>query len=185
VAFEQPIVGQPDVVPSDEPSGALVCDQEVAIGESALCDESCIIDAGAGPGEACGGLVSVEADRVLADVSALREVELTLTVCGAPERSFVLVEDEGGALAVDGRALALGPNGGAAVYRNPAFLPEEGEDCAERTIFLQPGRVQLAEAGQRLCSDSLPAFRRTWAMRMSDDGAQGLRSLEIYLRRAE
>ena len=182
VAFEQPIVGQPDVIETAAPSGELVCDDDVVIGESALCDESCVIDFGA-EGERCGGRVRADGQRLVADVSGLHEVELTLTVCGVTERPFVLVADGGGAVALERRGLAVGPSGGQPVYRNPAFLPD-GDGCVDRTLLLQAGRMELAEAGHRLCGDALPGFARSWEMRVARDGARGLRTVEVCLRRA-
>jgi hypothetical protein len=185
VAFEQPIVGQPDVVESPEPSAELLCDDEVEIGASALCDESCVIDPDA-EGTRCGGRVTVADRQVTADVSGLDEVELTITVCGTSEpQPFVLMEGErgGGALAVDGRALAVGRSGEAAIYRHPTFLPDDDEECTHRTVFLQPGRLELADGGQRICSAELPAFEQPWAMRMHGGEDRGLRTLEVCMRR--
>lgn len=183
VAFEQPVIGQPDVVDSPAPSGELVCDENVAIGASALCDESCVIDRGV-DGEHCGGRVRVRGDRIEADVAGLHEVELTITVCGASTAEpFVLVTEGGHALAVQEQALAVGPSGAAPVYRHPTFLPTGGEeDCVDRTLVLQAGRMELAEAGRRLCSDQLPDFERTWEMRTAGDGRRGLRTIEMCLR---
>lgn len=180
VAFEQPVVGQPDIIESPAPSGELVCDEDVAIGASALCDESCVIDRGV-DGERCGGRVRVAGDRLEADVSGIHEVELTLTVCGVTDEPFVLITEGGHALAVQERALAVGRSGSAPVYRHPSFLPT-GEDCVDRTLLLQAGRMELAEAGQRLCSDELPDFDRPWEMRMSGDDRRGLRTVEVCLR---
>lgn len=180
VAFEQPVIGQPDVVESPAPSGELVCDEDVAIGSSALCDESCVIDRGI-EGERCGGRVRAEGDRLYADVTGLHEVELTITVCGVTPEPFVLITEGGHALAVQERALAMGPSGGVPVYQHPTFLPA-GEDCVDRTLLLQAGRMELAEAGRRLCSDDLPDFDRPWEVRMAGDDEHGLRTVEVCLR---
>jgi hypothetical protein len=185
VAFEQPIVGQAPTDGPPEPSGEVLCDEDVVLGASALCDESCVIDPGA-EGARCGGRVNVADRRVTADVEGLAEVELTLTVCGTSEaRPFVLLEGEGeaGALAVEGRTFAIGRRGEVPIYRHPTFLPDDEAECTHRTVYLQPGRVELAHGGQRICSDELPGFEEPWEMRLAGGAERGLRTLEVCLRR--
>lgn len=184
VAFDQPIVGQPDVIDSPEPSAELVCDDDVTLGASALCDESCVVEPGL-EGARCGGRVRMADRRVTADVAGLHEVELTMTVCGNQEaRPFVLMEEDGtGALAVDGRAFAAGRAGEVAIYRHPSFLPGDEDECVERTVLLQPGRLELAQGGHRICSEQLPDFEQPWAMRLEGGQDRGLRTLEVCMRR--
>ncbi len=175
VFLDQPIIGQPDDVRSPHVAAALVCDDDVAIGGSALCAESCSIDVEAGT-TTCGERVRVDGTRVAVDVAGLREVELTATVCAGEGQALRVTTDAGGALAIEGRALFV--RAGEQEHEEATFLPEEG--CADRTLTIQSGRVAILESGQRVCSDALLPFDRAWTMELA--ASPRLSSVELCFR---
>src|SRR5690606_18975035 len=95
VLFEQPIIGQPDVIPGPASRGELLCDEDVALGRSALCDASCTLEAGSTE-HGCGERLTLTEAGAVLDVRGLREVELTVTAC-APIARTALIESSSGA----------------------------------------------------------------------------------------
>lgn len=178
VAFEQPLVGQPDIV--KDPSagdGAALCDPDVTMAETALCSESCEIDPASGE-TTCGERVRVEGARASVDVSGLHEVELTVTVCD-PSEAVLRVEGHNGAsVSLEGRALDVraAAEANARPYQNERFLPESG--CDDRTFVFQTGRMSLADSGMRLCSAHLVPVEERWTVALG----QGLRGVELCFR---
>lgn len=179
VAFDTAIIGQPDYVDSASDS-PLLCDDEVDVGGTALCNETCTIDVLTGD-STCGERVRLDGHTARLDVAGLREVELTATVCGARGRAFAVEADNGASAFIEDRALEVRPANNHTRYRDEVFLPEDG--CDERTLILQSGRLAMLESGRRVCSDDLLPFDRAWTMTLGrhEDG-HGLQSLELCLR---
>ena len=175
VAFEQPIIGQPDYTgPSDQRRETL-CDDNVEMGGSALCQETCDIESG--ETSCADGRASIDGQRATVNVEGFDEVELTLTVChDGDARAFRLREGDGAAVSIVGRALSI-VHGDDVLMHHAEHLPEEG--CTERTLIFQPARMALLDAGRRACADSLPALQDAWTMELSD----AVRSAELCLRR--
>lgn len=175
VLFDQAIIGQPDVVASPHVAAALVCDDDVQIGGTALCTESCAIDVEAGT-TTCGDRVHVDGRSVAVNVEGLHEVELTATVCAGEGRALRVSTDAGGALAIEGRALTI--EAGEQEHEEATFLPDEG--CADRTVTIQSGRVAILDSGQRVCSETLLPFDRPWTIELAESAR--LQTLELCMR---
>ncbi|MGE0787317.1 MAG: hypothetical protein AB7S26_16715 [Sandaracinaceae bacterium] len=180
VAFDQPIVGQPDVVPGEEAQvGGELCDPEVSMGESVLCAESCEIDPSRGETSCSAERVSFADGHARVALSAMHEVELTLTACASDRPHVSLAGANGSHVDLDGRALTVfaAREADAEPVRVDAFLPEVG--CIERTLVFQTGRIALEDLGSRLCSDHLLPVDDHWDVELSPSG---LRSVELCLR---
>ncbi len=179
VAFDQPIVGQRDVVPGEEGElAAQLCDADVEMGTSVLCAESCEIDPASGQ-TSCGERVALAGNEARIDLTSLEEVEVTLTACAA-ESPLVRIRGANGArVELAGQALTVtaAEEAGAQPFRHDAYLPAEG--CIERTLVFQTGRLGLEDLGGRLCSDHLVPVAEAWSMELSDTG---LRGVELCLR---
>jgi hypothetical protein len=173
VFLDQPIIGQADIVEPPHVASALVCDDDVEIGGSAMCTESCTIDVAAGT-TTCGARVHVDGRRAELSAEGMHEIELTATVCAGEGQALRVTTDAGGALSIEGRALAI--HAGDREHEEPAFFPEEG--CADRTVTIQSGRVAILETGHRVCSDALLPFDRPWSVELGER----LRSVELCFR---
>lgn len=179
VAFEQPVIGQPDVVPGEEQTvGGGLCDPDVEMGQTALCTESCEIDPAHGQ-TSCSERVALADGRAEIDLSELYEVELTMTACAAEDPELRIRGANGARVEVAGRELTVvaAEEAHAQPVRHEAYLAEEG--CTERTLVFQTGRLGLEDLGGRLCSDHLVPVERSWSLEMSPTG---LRSVELCLR---
>ncbi len=178
VAFGEPVIGQPDVVEQEARSGGPLCDPDVAVGERAGCDESCVLEA---DGRAECARVERSEGGASADVSEMREVAITMVACAEAERPLRITGESGASIAVEEGALVVRPARGSAAspVRRTDFLASD-EECAERTIVVQTGRMELAEGGIRLCSPELLAVEGRWELELA---APGLRSLELCFRR--
>lgn len=175
VFLDQPIIGQPDVVSSPHVAAALVCDDDVQIGGTALCTESCAIDVEAGT-TTCGDRVHVDGRSVALNVEGLREVELTATVCAGEGQALRVSTDAGGALSIDGRALTI--RAGDQEHDEATYLPDEG--CADRTVTIQSGRVAILDSGQRVCAETLLPFDRPWTMELAE--STRVETIELCMR---
>ncbi len=179
VAFEQPLIGHADTVDSVRPSGATLCDPDIAMGASALCTESCRVDP-ASHETTCGDRVTVDGSRASVDVSGLHEVEVTVRACAAPNETRPLrIEGQNGAsIALAGRVLEVraADVARARPYRDEEFFPASG--CAEQSFVFQTGRMELLSGGRRLCSEHLVPVDGRWALELGE----GLRSLELCFR---
>jgi len=179
VVFDQAVVGQRDIVPGEETeASAQLCDPEVEMSATAICDESCEIEPDSGE-TTCSSRVAIDGTRARLDLTALHEVELTLTAC-APDAPRVRIQGANGArVDLEGQTLTVraAEEADAAPYVQPAYLPREG--CAERTLVFQTGRMGLADLGGRLCSDHLVPVADAWTLELS---RTGLRGVELCLR---
>lgn len=179
VAFEQPLVGQPDVVEEGGTATTGLCDPDVQMGLSALCAESCEIDPRGGQ-TSCGQRVALEGSSATFDVAGLHEVELTLTVCAREGRLFRIEGNNGASVEIRDRSLHVlaAAEADASPYEDPAFLSSE-EGCEERTFLLQTGRMGLADTGRRLCSAHLVPVDAAWQVHLA---RESLRSIEVCFR---
>lgn len=174
VAFGQPVIGQPDVVEVEAGPGGPLCDAEIAVGESAVCDASCVIEEGA---EECPRVERTERGARV-DVSGLREVEITARACASGARPLVVTGENGASVSIEEGALVVRPAREAAArpVRRTGFVPE-GE-CEDRALVLQTGRMELAEGGVRLCSPHLVPVGGSWTIEVGE----GLLGLELCFR---
>lgn len=179
VAFDQPIIGQPDYVPSSRDDEGL-CDPEIEMGASALCNESCEIDAHAGE-TSCGARVALDGGAGTIDVSGLHEVELTVTACRREGELFRVVGENGASVALRDRALHViaAQEAHARPYEDRDFFAAEDGECEDRTLLLQTGRMSLTDTGRRLCSDHLVPVAGRWQLEVS---RQAVRSVELCFR---
>lgn len=180
VAFDQAIIGQPDVVDErSEGAGGRLCDPDVEMGASALCAESCEIDAARGE-TSCGARVALDGSSGRIDVAGMHEMELTLTVCGRRGEHFAATGDNGARFALRDRSLHVtaAARANARPYEDPEFLDDE-DGCQERTLLFQTGRMALQDSGRRLCSADLLPVDGTWQFELS---RTGLRSIELCFR---
>jgi len=180
VAFDQAIIGQPDVVEEPgEGGGGRLCDPDIEMGASALCAESCEIDVARGE-TTCGPRVRLDRSRGRMDVSGMHEVELTLTVCRRRGEHFRLAGDNGASIALRDRSLQVtaAAQAGARPFEDEEFLDDE-DGCQERTLLLQTGRMGLQDSGRRLCSAHLVPVDGAWQLELA---RTGLRSVEVCLR---
>ena len=183
VAFEQPIVGQPDVVEQGGGSTTGLCDNEIQMGQAALCTESCEIDVRAGE-TSCGDRLALNGSGARVDVAGLHEVELTITVCEREGPLFRVQGDNGASVELRDRSLRVlaAAEAEARPFEDTQFLSEEGDEgCEERTLLFQTGRMGLTDTGRRLCSAHLVPVDGEWAMRFS---RRSLRSIEVCFREA-
>jgi len=181
VAFEQPVIGQPDTVPGDEVAGTGLCDPEVQMGTTALCAESCEIDAPSGE-TSCGERVALDGSRATISVEGMHEVELTLTVCDREGDLFSVRGPNGAVVALHQRTLHVeaAAEADAEPFDDDEFL-SDGDGCQERTLVLQTGRMGLPDTGRRLCSDHLVPVSGEWDVELS---RQALRGVELCFRDA-
>lgn len=179
VAFDQPIIGQPDYVPTSRDDEGL-CDPEVEMGASALCNESCEIDARAGE-TSCGQRVALDGGAGTIDVSGLFEVEVTVTACRREGDLFRVVGGNGASVALHDRALSVvaAEEANARPYEDRDFFAAEDGECEDRTLLLQTGRMSLTDTGRRLCSDHLVPVDGRWQIELS---RQAVRSVELCFR---
>jgi len=179
VAFEQPVIGQPDTVPGDEAAGTGLCDPEVQMGTTALCSESCEIDAPTGE-TSCGERVALDGSRATISVEGMHEVELTLTVCEREGDLFRVRGANGASVALRERTLRVeaADEADAEPFDDDEFL-SESDGCQERTLVLQTGRIGLPDTGRRLCSDHLVPVAGEWDVELS---RQALRGVELCFR---
>jgi len=177
VAFEQPLVGQPDIVDGPTTQAGALCDPEVTMAETALCSESCEIDPAHGE-TTCGERVRLDGATAAVDVSGLHEVEVTVTVCDPSGAALRLEGHNGASVSLEGRTLDVraAAEAEARPYQNPQFLQESG--CDDRTLVFQTGRMSLADSGMRLCSDHLVPVAEGWTMALGE----GLRGVELCFR---
>lgn len=182
VAFEQPVIGQPDTVPGDEAAGTGLCDPEVQMGTTALCAESCEIDAPTGS-TSCGERVALDGSNATISVEGMHEVELTITVCERDGDLFRIEGQNGAVVALRERALHVeaAEEANAEPFDDDEFL-SDGDGCEERTLVLQTGRMGLPDTGRRLCSDHLVPVDGQWQVQMS---RQALRGVELCFREPE
>lgn len=174
VAFEQTVVG-PSVVDTPSRPETALCDGDVAMGRSAGCDGSCLIE-GADPAIDCGR-VTLQGDRAVVDVSNLHEVEVAFTACAGDELALRIDGAHGAKVSVDGRALEVRGESGDDTdppTRRAEFLPAEG--CVERALVIQSGRMELAHVGTRICSGLRVDDR--WELTLGP----ALRSVELCFR---
>lgn len=179
VAFDQPIIGQPDYVPSNHEDEGL-CDSEVEMGASALCTESCEIDAHSGE-TSCGERVALDGGAGSIDVSGLYEVEVTVTACRREGDLFRVVGQNGASVALHDRALEVvaAAEANAHPYEDDHFFAAEDGECEDRTLLLQTGRMSLTDTGRRLCSDHLVPVDGRWQIEVS---REAVRSVELCFR---
>ncbi|MBX3269244.1 MAG: hypothetical protein KF729_03230 [Sandaracinaceae bacterium] len=179
VAFDQAIIGQPDEVPSGR-QGAGLCDGDVAMGASALCTESCEIDTVTGE-SSCGERVALDGSRGTVDVSGLHEVELTVTACRRDGMLLRIVGENGATIALRDRSLhvAAATEANARPFEDERFWSASDEECEERSLLLQTGRMALTDSGRRLCSAHLVPVEGSWQLRYS---RTGVRSIELCFR---
>ena len=170
-------MGQADLASDPHINAAMVCDDDVQIGGSALCDESCVIDVAEGE-SSCGERVHLDGSRATVDVSGLHEVELTATVCAGEGRALVIGSDAGGTVAVEGRALVV--RTGEQAHEEAALFPAEG--CDDWTLTVQSGRMAILQSGHRVCADTLLPFDQPWSLEMA--GAERLQTVELCFRAA-
>lgn len=175
--FEQPIIGQPDVIPGPSSRGELLCDEDIALGRSALCDTSCTLEPGARE-HGCGRRLTLSDSGATLDVRGLREVELTVTACAPITRTALIESSSGASVAMAGTSLHVLGGDGASLAEHERFFPE-GEDCEDRTLLFADGQLELVEPGQRWCSAQLPRFDARWAIALA-----ATRSVEVCLRDA-
>ncbi len=180
VAFEQPIIGEPDIVEEGGISTAGLCDPDVQMGLTALCTESCEIDPRAAR-TSCGRRVALDGSRATFDVAGLHEVELTLTVCQRQGRLFRVEGSNGASVEVRDRSLHVlaAAEAEAQPFDDDAFLSGEEEGCEERTLLLQTGRMALTDTGRRLCSAHLVPVDGAWQVEMA---RESIRSIEVCFR---
>lgn len=177
VAFEQPVIGHADYTGPADQRAETVCDDDVEIGGSALCSESCEIEDGE---TTCGDRVTVEGSNARVRVDGLREVEITMTVCATEGRFFSLDGSGTADITIEGRVLTIGAAEGDTLLRQPENLPEE--ECVERTIVLQSGRLAVLDSGRRVCSSELPSLEEDWRIEMVRTARAGARTLELCFR---
>lgn len=179
VAFDQAIIGQPDVVPGDEGHDATLCDPEVEMGTNALCTESCEIDAATAE-TSCSERVQLDGSRGTIDVAGLHEVELTLTICRREGEHFFVEGHNGASFAMRDRSLHVlaAEAARARPFEDASFLPD-ADGCEERTVIVQTGRMGLEDTGQRLCSAHLVPVDGQWSFRLS---RTSIRSVELCFR---
>ncbi|MCA9661806.1 MAG: hypothetical protein KC486_25935 [Myxococcales bacterium] len=179
VAFDQPIIGQPDYVPGEGQEDVGLCDGDIRMGESALCSESCEIDAASGE-TTCGERVSLDGDHGTIDVSGLYEVEVTVMACRREGDLFRIVGGNGATITMhdDTLRVVAAAEANAQPYEDEEFFAED-DDCEDRTLLLQTGRMSLTDSGRRLCSDHLVPVDGAWTVEMS---RRGVRSVELCFR---
>ena len=179
VAFEQPVVGQPDVIPSPE-RGDLVCDETVQVGARAMCDVSCTVETG-DTEATCEGRLVPSGDGFDLDVSGLFEVEVTVTACGPLTAPSRVRSETGAGVRLEGRTAYIVDANDVPGAEQQRFLPDE--DCGDRTILFQDGRLELVEPGRRWCATTLPRFSDgPWHITAPGGGVS---SFELCLRTAE
>jgi len=179
VAFEQPIIGQPDVVEQGGGSSSGLCDNDIQMGQSALCTESCEIDTRRAE-TSCRSRVTLDGASGTIDVSGLHEVELTVTVCEREGDLFEVRGGNGATVALRDRSLHVvaAAVAEAQPFEDSEFLSDD-EGCEDRTLLLQTGRMALIDSGRRLCSDHIVPVDGEWAFELS---RHSLRSVELCFR---
>lgn len=178
VAFGQPVVGAPDVVEQEAVSGGPLCDPEIAVGESAVCDASCVIQRGV-VSEGCPR-VTLSGGRARVDVAALHEVEITIEACASGARPVRITGENGASVSIERGTLHVRPAREAAArpVRREDYLPDR--ECVERSLILQTGRMELAQEGIRMCSAHLVPVEGAWQIELGE----GLERVELCLRAA-
>lgn len=176
VAFEQTVVGAPDVAETSSTPGGGLCDPEVAMGRSAGCDESCLIEAD-DPDFACPR-VTLNGNRARVNLTGLHEVEVALTACASEGSALRILGPNGASVSVEGQELELraAEEAQAQPVRQPDFLPE-GE-CEDRALIIQTGRMELAHTGTRMCSAHLLPVEGEWELELGP----ALRGVELCFR---
>lgn len=183
VALGQPVIGSSDEVERPRSSAAGVCDEGVALGARAYCDLACAVDPSDGA-HTCGErLTRGERGALSLDVAGLRELELVVNGCAVSGGGWALHDERGAAVVAEGAAIEVRSADGELVHR-------EGErasagECAERSVVLQDGRLELVQSDRRLCGEGLPRLPSAglagrWTLRLGE----GVRALELCLRRA-
>lgn len=177
IAFEQPIVGTPDVMES-ELAGRVLCDDQVTLGLSAACAVSCTLEPDGASG--CDERITVEDGYARIDVSGMHEVEVTMSACGTLTGERRLGVPGGAGLRFDGGQARVESADGESLHHERSFFSSEIEECEERTVLFQDGRLELVESGERLCNEELPRMAGVWLVDLPRDGME---SVEVCLRR--